>query len=78
MTFDAEPFAWRVTADTKVLVSRGGRQVVVVAGARAARLAARLETAGEEQAQQLLARATGNYKRGNEKRPAGPGPTPGS
>ena len=68
MTFDAEPFVWQVAADSKVLVSRGGRQVVVVAGARGAKLAAQLETADEEQAQQLLARATGNYKRGNEKR----------
>jgi hypothetical protein len=72
VTFDAEPFDWRVTADSKVLVSRGGRQVVVVAGASGAKLAAQLETAGEEQAQQLLARATGNYKRGNEKRAARP------
>ncbi len=68
MTFDAEPFTWRVTAGSKVLVSRGGVQVVVVAGARGAKLAAQLETADNEQAQQLLARATGNYKRGNEKR----------
>ena len=68
MTFDAEPFDWRVTADSRVLVSRGGRQVVVVAGARGAKLAAQLATAGDEQTQQLLARATGNYKRGNEKR----------
>ena len=72
MTFDAEPFEWRVTADSKVLVSRGGRQVVVVAGARGARLATQLETADDEQAQQLLARATGNYKRGNEKRAVRP------
>jgi hypothetical protein len=72
VTFDAEPFDWRVTADSKVLVSRGGRQVVVVAGAHGAKLAAQLETADGEQAQQLLARATGNYKRGNEKRPARP------
>jgi len=72
VTFDAEPFEWRVTADAKVIVSRGGRQVVVVAGARAAKLSAQLGTADEEQAQQLLARATGNYKRGNEKRPTRP------
>ena len=72
MSFDAEPFEWRVTADAKVLVSRSGKQIVVVAGARGAKLAAQLETADEEQAQQLLARATGNYKRGNEKRPARP------
>jgi len=67
MTFDAEPFEWQVTADSRVLVSRGGRQVVVVAGARGSKLAGQLEAADEEQAQQLLARATGNYKRGNER-----------
>ena len=72
MAFDAEPFEWRVTADAKVIVSRGGRQVVVMAGARAAKLSAQLGTADEEKAQQLLARATGNYKRGNEKRPTRP------
>jgi hypothetical protein len=69
VTFDAEPFEWRVTADSKVLVSRSGRQVLVVAGTRGQKLAAQLGSADEEQAQQLLARATGNYKRGNEKRP---------
>jgi hypothetical protein len=68
VSFDAELFDWRTTADSKVLVSRGGKQVVVVAGARGAELAAQLETADDEEAQQLLARATGNYKRGNEKR----------
>jgi hypothetical protein len=68
VTFDAQPFEWRVIADSKVMVSRGGRRVVVVAGARGAKLATQLETADGELAQQLLARATGNYKRGNEKR----------
>ncbi len=72
MTFDAEPFDWSVTADSRVLVSRGGRQVVVVAGARGSKLAAQLETADDDRAQQLLARATGNYKRGNEKRDVRP------
>ncbi len=67
MSFDAERFDWQVTADARVLVSRGGRQVVVVAGARGSKLAAQLETVDDERAQQLLARATGNYKRGNER-----------
>ncbi len=34
----------------------------------AAKLAAQLARADERAAQQLLARATGNYKRGNERR----------
>jgi hypothetical protein len=67
VSFDAEPFTWQVTGDSRVLVSRGGKQVVVVAGASGVNLAAQLEAADDERAQQLLARATGNYKRGNER-----------
>ena len=63
-----DPFDWQVTGRGTVLVSRGGRHVVTVGGTEGARLAARLETASGELAQQLLARATGNYKRGNERR----------
>jgi len=69
---EEDPFDWRITKDGRVLISRGGRQVSVVAGDRAQRLSAGLENAmarGEEDAaQHLLARATGNYKRGNERR----------
>ena len=65
---DADPFAWRTTADRRVLVSRAGRQVAVVGGAAGARLADRLDAVEEVEAQRLLARATGNYRRGNERR----------
>lgn len=61
------PFDYRVTQDGKVLVSRGGRLVVTVAGARAARLIPLLGH-DDEKDQQLLARATGNYRHGNERR----------
>ena len=64
----ADPFEWRVTRSGTVIVLRGGRQVVTVGGAAAAKLAAQLARADERAAQQLLARATGNYKRGNERR----------
>lgn len=61
------PFAYRITKSGEVQISRGGRVVTVVRGAEARRLGARL---GESDAadQHLLARATGNYKRGNERR----------
>lgn len=68
-----DPFDWRTTKDGRVLVGRGGRQVSVIAGDQARRLCAGLEAAlargDEEAAQQLLARVTGNYKRGNERSP---------
>lgn len=63
-----DPFDYQVTKTGQVRVSRGGRVVVVVGGRDAARLAARLESADEVQAQHLLARATGNYRQGNERR----------
>lgn len=63
-----DPFDYQVTRSGQVRVSRGGREVVVVGGRDAAKLAARLETADEAQTQHLLARATGNYRRGNERR----------
>lgn len=57
-----------VTKDERVLVTREGRTVAVIAGASAERLARGLLSAADEDAKQLLlARATGNYKRGNER-----------
>ncbi|WP_208543127.1 hypothetical protein [Nocardioides euryhalodurans] len=64
----ADPFDWQVTKGGTVLVSRGGRAVVTVGGRAGERLAAQLAGCDDARAQQLLARATGNYKRGNERR----------
>lgn len=61
------PFDYRITKDGRVLVSRGGRLIVTVAGADARRLISLLG-ADDDEDQQLLARATGNYRRGNERR----------
>jgi len=61
-----DPFAYRITKDGRILVSRGGRLVVTVAGARAERLLGMLGVDDAED-QELLARATGNYRRGSER-----------
>jgi hypothetical protein len=63
-----DPFAAQVTGSGQVRISRGGRVVVVVSGAAGAKLAARLADADEVGTQHLLARATGSYRRGNERR----------
>ena len=61
-------FAAVITRDDRVLVSFEGRQVVTLAGGEARKLIARLERAGNEETTQLvLAKATGNFKRGNER-----------
>ena len=63
----ADPFDYRVTKQGGVLVSRGGRVVMTVGGAEAARLIVALQRADDSQAQHLLARATGDYRRANER-----------
>ena len=67
MGLEDDPFDWRVSKDGQVRVTRGGRVVTVLRGAAAARLIGKLDGADDDEAQQLLARATGNYKRGNER-----------
>jgi hypothetical protein len=67
---DNDPFTWQVTKDGRVLIARDGRRVAIVSGVAADRLRPRLESS-PERAQQALARATGNYRRGNERRHRG-------
>ena len=61
-------FTALVTKDDRVLVTREGRTVAVLSGTPAEHLARGLSSAADDDARQLLlARATGNYKRGNER-----------
>ena len=63
MTFSAT-----VTRDDRVLVSREGRQVAALTDAAARKVIDRLERAEDEEAEQMvLAKVTGNFKRGNER-----------
>jgi len=63
MTFSAV-----ITRDDRVLVSHDGRQIVVLAGVEASKVIERLARAGDEHAEQMvLVKATGNFKRGNER-----------
>lgn len=65
---ESEPFEHRVTKDGSVRISYGGRVVTTVAGEQARRLVTALATADQRATQLLLAKATGNFKRGNERR----------
>jgi hypothetical protein len=51
-----------------VRISWRGRVVTTLAGDAAARFRRQAEDTADEAAQQLMARATGNFKRGNERR----------
>jgi hypothetical protein len=60
-------FSWAATKDGRVRISWQGRVVTTLAGERAARFLDQVEHADEEAEQLLLARVTGNFKRGNER-----------
>jgi hypothetical protein len=60
-------FDWTRTKDGRVRISHHGRVVTTLAGARADRFLARAKAASAEDAQHLMARATGNYRHGNER-----------
>jgi hypothetical protein len=61
-------FAWQATKDGRVRIAWRGRVVATLAGAPAERFLHEVGGADEEAEQLLMARATGNFKRGNERR----------
>ena len=60
-------FAWASTKDGRVRISWRGRVVTTLAGASAVRFLEQVEGVDWEDEQLLMARATGNFKRGNER-----------
>lgn len=63
-----ERFDYRVLKDGDVRIFWQGRCVTVVRGGAGRRLTEALADADDDRVQQLLQRATGNFKRGNERR----------
>jgi hypothetical protein len=60
-------FDYRTTKDGQVFISHHGREVTTLRGGTAERFLDRVRGADEGEAQLVMARATGNYKRGNER-----------
>jgi hypothetical protein len=63
-----EPFSYFTRADGTIVIRYHGAPVTLLRGKAADRFTARLAAADAAGAQQLMARATGNFKRGNERR----------
>lgn len=64
---DAHTFAFRVSKDKKVFISYNGKQVMILQGDRAEHFISRINGAEDKEAQRIMAKATGNFERGNEK-----------
>ncbi|MFO1317716.1 MAG: hypothetical protein U1F58_19140 [Burkholderiales bacterium] len=64
-------FSFRAMKAGDVAIARQGRVVTVLRGAAARRFLAAVAGATADAAQRVMARATGNYRRGNERVAAG-------
>lgn len=62
-----EPFSYQVTKDNKVFIAWQGKQVTVLKGERSEEFLAEILGADDLEAQLIMAKTTGNFKRGNEK-----------
>ena len=66
-----ERFSYRITKNGKLFVywhGTNGKREIVLKGAKSERLITQLPGMDHEAQQLALARATGNFKRGNERR----------
>jgi hypothetical protein len=61
------PFSYATRADGSIVISYRTAPVTILRGRSAERFTARISDADAADAQQLMARATGNFKRGNER-----------
>jgi len=64
---DETVFTYRVTKDKKVFISCEGRQVTILSGKKAEKFIADIASLEGKDAQLVMAKVTGNFKRGNER-----------
>lgn len=62
-----ECFSFRVSKDNKVFISWYDKQVMILKGKESEKFLSKIQKADSMEAQLIMAKITGNFKRGNEK-----------
>ena len=62
-----QAFTYQENKDAKIMIFYYNKQVMIVQGEKAKKLALKLAKASLDEQQLILAKATGNFKRGNER-----------
>ncbi|WP_201714033.1 hypothetical protein [Rossellomorea arthrocnemi] len=66
---DESPFRYRVNKDENVFIEYEGKQVKILRGREAEKFLKKIKSASDEKSIQLImAKVTGNFKRGNERK----------
>ena len=64
---DDDVFTYRISKDDKVFICWKGRQIKVMKGIESRRFIDKINGLDNHEAQLVMAKATGNFKRGNER-----------
>lgn len=64
---EEEPFSYSISKDNKVFIFWNGKQVMILKGKDGEKFLAKVKGANRIQSQLVMAKITGNFKRGNEK-----------
>ena len=64
---DEEVFSYRILKDNKVFIFYERTQIATISGSKADRFVSQIEGVECKDAQLIMAKVTGNFKRGNEK-----------
>lgn len=65
---EEEVFTYRITKDKKVFISWHGKPVTTLSGSKAEDFIAKIEDTEGKESQLIMAKVTGNFKHGNEKK----------
>lgn len=66
---DDDVFTYQAGKDHKVFIFWHGKQVKILKGTEAQKFLAKIAGLDHKEAQLVMAKATGNFKRGNERKP---------
>ena len=64
---EEEPFDYQITKDKRVLLYYEGKLIKTLSGKQASKFISQIDDVDWREAQLILAKATGNFKRGNER-----------
>ncbi|QGQ97644.1 hypothetical protein EHS13_23515 [Paenibacillus psychroresistens] len=64
---DEEVFTYEVTKDLKVFIYWKGKRITILSGKLSDKFISKIQLASPKEAQLIMAKATGNFKHGNEK-----------
>lgn len=64
---DEEPFSYKVMKDNKIFIYWNGKQVSILKGKESEQFLSKIQNKSTKEIQLIMAKITGNFKRGNEK-----------